>query len=367
MERLRCFVAMAISRPDTDSVYDHLIAPTLRKRGVNPIFMGRLEHNDDVDDRIIVELSRCDLALADLTYARPSVYFEAGYAEQRKVPVIYTCCRDHFHPREHDEHGNFRIHFDLQMKNIIGWSSPNDRGFAKRLERRIDLVTRPLLRVKKAEAQQSREERDFKNLPLTTRLQSVHRIFRSVLRRIAYRPIVENEEASPWVGCKIEKRALDLTVLWVQPRFTQNEIRAHVNYVHRLVKSRFEEVDEEDYLWQWQVRLPGIKRPRALEPKRVKTIVARLLFCSLDRILAQRVATALPSYGANQGLNAYVWHGSELVGARTPLSAARTLPLSAVVYILDDISTERVARAKSSTLPSGFKRLDVSASESREH
>jgi hypothetical protein len=32
---------------------------------------------------------------ADLRYARPSVYFEAGYAE-RSVPVIYTVRRDHF-------------------------------------------------------------------------------------------------------------------------------------------------------------------------------------------------------------------------------------------------------------------------------
>jgi nucleoside 2-deoxyribosyltransferase len=348
MERLRCFVAMAISRPDTDRVYDHFIAPTLRRRGVNPIFMGRLEHNDDVDDRIILELSKCDLALADLTYARPSVYFEAGYAEHRKVPVIYTCRRDHFHPREHDQHGNFRVHFDLQMKNIIGWSSPKDRGFAKRLERRINLVTRPLLRVKETEAQQSREERNFKELPLATRLQSVHRIFRSVLRRIGYRPIVENEERSPWVGFKIEKRALDLTVLWVQPRFTQNEIRAHDAYVHRLVRSRFQEVDKEDYLWQFQ--WPGFRKPKAVESKRVKTVVARLLFCSLDRIPAQRVATALPSYGANQDLNVYVSGGLELVGAGTPLSAARTLPLSVAVHIVDDISTERVARAKSSKL-----------------
>jgi nucleoside 2-deoxyribosyltransferase len=92
---LRCFVAMAVGRADTDRIYDKHIAPTLKAARIHPVFMGRLEHNDDIDKRIISEIEACDFAISDLTYARPSVYFEAGYA-QRSVPVIYTCRADHF-------------------------------------------------------------------------------------------------------------------------------------------------------------------------------------------------------------------------------------------------------------------------------
>src|SRR5690349_3854545 len=117
----RCFVAMAFDRNDTDRLYNQQIQRALKRAGVLPIRIDRIDHNDDIDDRIIAELNQCDLALADLTYARPSVYFEAGYAA-RVRPVIYTCRADHFRPRQDDPEGNLRVHFDLQMKNILKWS-----------------------------------------------------------------------------------------------------------------------------------------------------------------------------------------------------------------------------------------------------
>src|SRR6267143_392191 len=93
-KRLKCFVAMAIGHEETDAVYDGLIAPTLRNKRVRPVRVDRIEHNEDIDDKIISEIETCDFMVADLTFARPSVYFEAGYA-QRKVPVIYTGRKDH--------------------------------------------------------------------------------------------------------------------------------------------------------------------------------------------------------------------------------------------------------------------------------
>jgi nucleoside 2-deoxyribosyltransferase len=83
--------------------------------------VDRIEHNDDIDDRIIAEIEKADLVITDLTYARPSVYFEAGYA-QRAIPVVYTVRGDHFRARDADPHGNRQVHFDLKMRNIIAWS-----------------------------------------------------------------------------------------------------------------------------------------------------------------------------------------------------------------------------------------------------
>lgn len=88
--KLRCFIAMASGQNDIGRLYTSQIAPALRHQQVTPVLIEKLEHNDDIDDRIISELRASDFAIVDLTYARPSVYFEAGFA-QRAVPVIYTC------------------------------------------------------------------------------------------------------------------------------------------------------------------------------------------------------------------------------------------------------------------------------------
>src|SRR5665647_2602914 len=94
---LRCFVAMAFDNPDTDEWYESTLVPLLTSLDVRVRRVDRIEHNDDIDDRIIEEIQAADLLVADITYARPSVYFEAGYA-QRAIPVIYTARADHFRP-----------------------------------------------------------------------------------------------------------------------------------------------------------------------------------------------------------------------------------------------------------------------------
>ena len=77
--KLRCFVAMAFAHKDTDAIFSAL-RKTLGPLGVNAQRVDRIEHNDNIDTRIISEIEAADLVIADLTYARPSVYFEAGYA-----------------------------------------------------------------------------------------------------------------------------------------------------------------------------------------------------------------------------------------------------------------------------------------------
>jgi hypothetical protein len=93
------------------------------------------------------EIEKADLVIAHLTYLRPSVYFEAGFA-QRAILVVYTVRSDHFHAQDGDHHGNRQVHFALKMRNIIRWSSPKDRTFPGRLKARIAKVIGPLVRRK---------------------------------------------------------------------------------------------------------------------------------------------------------------------------------------------------------------------------
>lgn len=148
---LRCFIAMAFDRDDTDAIYDKFIKRALKQFGIKPIRIDKIEHNDDIDDRIMSELKQCDMIISDLTYARPSVYFEAGFGtgrsheSEKKIPVIFTCRKDHFRPKTDDPYGNFRVHFDLQMRNIIAWFNISDASFYTRLKKRINYVISPLL------------------------------------------------------------------------------------------------------------------------------------------------------------------------------------------------------------------------------
>jgi len=112
--------------------------------------VDRILHNDDITDKITEELKSADLVIADLTYARPSVYYEAGYAERAETtPVIYTCRRDHL-LRGASE--GLCVHFDVGHRNIITWDDSSDRKFSGALSKRIALVLGERARTRTASA-----------------------------------------------------------------------------------------------------------------------------------------------------------------------------------------------------------------------
>ena len=112
---MKCFIASAFGHEDVDVIYDSCVVPTLRKLSVTPLRVDRVEHNEEIDNKIFELLDSSDFVIADLTYARPSVYYEAGYATGKPIPVIYTVKSDHFAKHIDDPYGNFRVHFDIQI------------------------------------------------------------------------------------------------------------------------------------------------------------------------------------------------------------------------------------------------------------
>lgn len=124
MRQLKCFIASAFGKKDVDAIYSKVVKPVLLQKKITPIRVDQVEHNDDIDDKILKSIDECDFCIADLTYARPSAYYEAGRVHGLRKPVIFLARYDHFDHQEGDDLGNYRIHFDLQMKNIIQWSNP---------------------------------------------------------------------------------------------------------------------------------------------------------------------------------------------------------------------------------------------------
>jgi hypothetical protein len=75
-----------------------------------------VQHNGRIDDRIVAEIRRSGLVVADFTGQRGGVYYEAGLAQGLGIPVIWTCREDYAKD----------LHFDTRQYNHIIWRAPDD-------------------------------------------------------------------------------------------------------------------------------------------------------------------------------------------------------------------------------------------------
>jgi len=111
----QAFVAMWFD----DSVkpaYDDGIKPALEECGYNPMRIDLELHNEDVVHKILGEIRRSGLVVADFTRQRGGVYYEAAFANGLGINVIHTC-------RENDMEN---LHFDIRNRNTIAWKDPED-------------------------------------------------------------------------------------------------------------------------------------------------------------------------------------------------------------------------------------------------
>ena len=182
---MNCFIASAFDHDDVDAIYDLAIRPILKALKIRPTRVDRVEHNDDIDDRIFTLIDQSQFCIADLTFARPSVYYEAGYAFGSGKSVIYIARHDHFRARNDDPPGNLRVHFDLQMKNIVAWVEPNE-AFKKRLRGRIRHVLKPILARKQITDAEREEEKRFTSTSQHARLVALLERGKSLLQSRSY-------------------------------------------------------------------------------------------------------------------------------------------------------------------------------------
>jgi len=82
-----------------------------------------LEHNDSVIDRIVEMIRVAPFVIADLSDENKGVYYEAGFARGRDVPVIYLV------------HEEAKVHFDVTGVNHVRWRT--DAELRTRLKNRI--------------------------------------------------------------------------------------------------------------------------------------------------------------------------------------------------------------------------------------
>lgn len=123
----QAFVAMWFDDGMT-SAFENGLAPAIRNAGYQPLRIDKKEHANKVDDEMIAEIRRSAFVVADFTGHRGGVYFEAGFAMGLKLPVIWTCRKDHM----------AELHFDIRQYNCIDWQDVNE--LRKRLQSRIEAL-----------------------------------------------------------------------------------------------------------------------------------------------------------------------------------------------------------------------------------
>jgi len=175
MKKIICFIACAFNNIEIDLLYENVIKVALDSLNIKHFRVDKLNHNDNIDLKIIELINKADFGITDLTLARPSVYFEAGYLEGQKKPVIYLARKDHFQPIRNDLFGNFKIHFDLITRNIIIWDKLDDE-LIDIIKKRILLVINPI-RLKILEKENNKNQiRLFKSLSIIDRIQLLNEL-----------------------------------------------------------------------------------------------------------------------------------------------------------------------------------------------
>lgn len=118
------FIAMpmAAAKPEYDDVLDAIKAAA-NACGLNAERVDEVQSNERITDRLLESIRKAEFVVADLTDARPNVFFEAGYAQGMGKLPIYVA-------RE-----GTKLEFDLKDYPTIFFS--NMRQLRDGLERRF--------------------------------------------------------------------------------------------------------------------------------------------------------------------------------------------------------------------------------------
>ncbi len=229
---------MAFGKGDADALYKDAIRPVLKAAGVAPVRVDQKEHNRNVNDVIMSELDRADLVVADLTYSRPSVYFEAGYGE-RGVPVIYTVRRDHLAADTSSGNQNHRVHFDVSMRNIIAWSNADHARFRKRLAKRLTHVLAPIKARRNADERARQLASAYSGLSIQDQVVRLHTALEESLAAAGFRTLqLDHSRAVPFplsLFGRIRGRQLRLIVALTVPHTTPKKIAHILNFWDSMV------------------------------------------------------------------------------------------------------------------------------------
>lgn len=122
------FIMMAIDRtkPELEDIRNAM-KEMFERFGIQAVTADEIEHEGVITERVLNEIEHSEFLLADLSYERPNVYYEIGYAHSRGKRVsLYR-------------KAGTRLHFDLAHWNCPEYS--NTTELKALLGKRLEAIT----------------------------------------------------------------------------------------------------------------------------------------------------------------------------------------------------------------------------------
>jgi hypothetical protein len=112
-ESRTAFMAMKFGDSELDNVVNQCFRPAVQRAGFELRVLTDQQQAGLIDDQIRAALIRARFVVADLTHGSFGAYWEAGFADGRGLPVIYTCRRA--------EWSKAKTHFDTNHMTTVIW------------------------------------------------------------------------------------------------------------------------------------------------------------------------------------------------------------------------------------------------------
>jgi hypothetical protein len=142
VESRTAFMAMKFGDATLNKMLDQCFRPAVKRTGFELRILTDQQRAGLIDDQIRSGLLAARFVIADLTHGNSGAYWEAGFAEGRGIPVIYTC--------EVSAWTTSKPHFDTNHLATIIW----DASKPKEAEDALTSMVRATLR---GEAKQTDE------------------------------------------------------------------------------------------------------------------------------------------------------------------------------------------------------------------
>lgn len=122
------FLAMKFEKDQQDFLKEKL-SPMLKDLGLELRLLPEILSQENlIDTKLRVAIRQSRLLICDLTHGNQGAYWEAGYAEGLKLPVIYICEKDVLDGKSPS---NPKPHFDVNHQNIFTWKKDDKESIKK--------------------------------------------------------------------------------------------------------------------------------------------------------------------------------------------------------------------------------------------
>jgi nucleoside 2-deoxyribosyltransferase len=120
-------MAMKFGDLQLESAYRDHFRPAALRAGFHLETMNENPAAGSLIQRMRLEIRRARFLVADLTHGNHGAYWEAGFAEGQRKPVIYTCEKNAFDDKQR------MPHFDVSQEQHVIWEADKLDEAAKRL------------------------------------------------------------------------------------------------------------------------------------------------------------------------------------------------------------------------------------------